>query len=337
METGKDQTQIDFEAARRQAFWNELGAFLSGRPNRLLSWSKVRDELDLRGLVYQGVQAVPLAQIIGSVERYQDFDRAFMPKRDQIAPRWRSIASAHYSNTSLPPVTLHKVGDAYFVVDGHHRVSVARERGHGFVDAKVIEAEARVPVTAELDAADLKIKGEYARFLERTRLDVLRPGQDVEFTAGGAYECLLERIAVHRHRMALEQQRQIPEDEAVGDWYDHAYLPLVRIIREQGILVAFPGRTEADLYLWIMDHQHVLREQCGPDVDTERAAAHFADRRAAPRFKRVVRAIRDWAASFYKRETAGTVCDLPPPSTGARHHSLKGHSDGTLALEPHDG
>jgi hypothetical protein len=173
-----------------------------------------------------------------------------------------------------------------------------------------------VPVTADLDAADLKIKGEYTRFLERTRLDVLRPGQNVEFTAAGAYECLLERIAIHRHRMALEQQRPIPEDEAVADWYDHAYLPLLRFIREQGVLSAFSDRTESDLYLWIMDHQHVLREQCGPDVDAEQAAAHFADRRAAPRLKRVVRAIREWAASFYKRETAGTVCDLPPPSTG---------------------
>jgi len=301
METGKEQTMTDFEAARRKAFWNELGAFLSGRPNRLLSWSEVRDELDLRGLVHQGVQAVPVAKIIGSVERYQDFDRAFMPKQDHIAARWRSVASAQYSNTNLPPVTLYKVGDAYFVVDGHHRVSVARERGHGFVDAKVIEAEARVPVTADLDAVDLKVRGEYTRFLERTQLDVLRPGQSVEFTTGGAYECLLEHVAVHRHRMEQEQQRHIPEDEAVCDWYDHSYLPLVRIIREQEILDRFPRRTEADLYLWIMDHQHYLREQCGPDVGTERAVGHFADRRAAPTFKRMVRAIRDWAA--------GSVCD----------------------------
>ena len=311
METGKDQTQIDFEAARRKAFWNQLGSFLSGRPNRLLSWNRVRDELDLRGLVYQGVKAVPLEKIIGSVGRYQDFDRAFMPKRDSIAPRWRSIASAHYGDVSLPPVTLYRAGDAYFVLDGNHRVSVARGQGRGFVDAKVIEAEARVPVTADLDAVDLEIKGEYARFLERTRLDVLRPEQNIEFTPkyrgkrsgfiGGAYERLLEHIAVHRHIMGLEQQRSIPEDEAVCDWYDHTYLPLVRIIREKDILAEFPDRTEADLYLWIMDHQHYLREQCSPGVGTERAAEHFADRYAAQPLKRTLQALRD--------RVAGPACD----------------------------
>jgi len=288
---GKDRTQTEFEAARRKAFWNELGSFLSGRPNRLLSWEGVRDKLDLRGPVYEGVQAVPLEKIVGSVGRYQDFDCAYMPKRDGIAPRWRSIARAHYSDTSLPPVTLYKVGDAYFVVDGNHRVSVARARDDGFVDARVIEVEARVPVTADLDADNLEIKGEYVCFLERTRLDELRPEQDIQFTIGGGYERLLEHIAVHRYCIGSEQQCLIPEDEAVCDWYDHTYLPLVRIVRENNILADFPGRTEADLYLWIMDHQHYLREQCGPGVKTERAAEHFADHYTARPIKRMLHAV----------------------------------------------
>jgi hypothetical protein len=301
METGKDRTQIDFEAARRKAFWNELGAFLSGRPNRLISWNKVCDELDPGELIYQGVQAVPLEKIVGSVGRYQDFDRVFMPKRDKIAARWRSIASANYGNVSLPPVTLYRVGDAYFVLDGNHRVSVARRQGRRFVDAKVIEAQVKVPVTADVDAVDLEIKGEYTRFLERTRLDVLRPEQNVEFTIGGAYERLLEHIAVHRYTMGLEQQRSTPGDEAVCDWYDHTYLPLVHLIREMDILTEFPGRTEADLYLWIMDHKDYLHEQCGPGVGAEEAAEHFAGRYAAQPFKRLLQALREWIV--------GPACD----------------------------
>jgi hypothetical protein len=151
-------------------------------------------------------------------------------------------------------------------------------------------------VTADLDAADLEIKGEYARFLERTRLDVVRPEQNVELSIGGAYERLLEHIAAHRYTMGLEQRRPIPEDEAVRDWYDHTYLPLVQFIREKDILAEFPGRTETDLYLWIMNHQHYLREHCGAGVGTERAADHFARRYAAQPFKRVLGAIREWVA-----------------------------------------
>ena len=293
---GKDQARIDFDTARRKAFWNEIVSFLSGRPNRLLSWDEVRDKLGVRGQVYWGIRAVPVDKIIGSVGRYRDFDRVFLPTQDRTASRWRSIARAHYDDVSLPPVKLYKIGDAYFVLDGNHRVSVAREQGVEFVDAEVIEAATRVPVTADLDAGDLEIKGEYTRFLERTRLDELRPDQRIEFTIGGGYERLLEHIAVHRYFMGLEQQRFIPEDEAVCDWYEHVYLPLVYIIREKDTLADFPSRTEADLYLWVMDHQHYLRERFGPGVGTEQATEHFADHYTTRPIKRMVHAVQDLVA-----------------------------------------
>jgi hypothetical protein len=200
--------------------------------------------------------------------------------------------------TALPPVKLYKIGEAYFVLDGNHRVSVARERGVEFVDAEVTEAETRVPVTAELDAADLEIKEEYARFLERTRLDELRPDQRVEFTIAGGYDRLLEHIAVHRYFMGLEQERFISEDEAVCDWYDNLYLSLVRIIREKDVLADFPGRTEADLYLWIMDHQHYLRERFGSGVEMEQAAEHFADHYTTRLFKRILHLVRHWISDL---------------------------------------
>ena len=292
----KDQARVDFATARRKAFWNEILSFLGGRPNRLLSWDEVRDKLGMRGQVYRGIRAVPVDKIIGSVGRYRDFDRVFLPTQDRTAARWRSIARAHYDEVSLPPVKLYKIGEAYFVLDGNHRVSVARERGIEFVDAEVIEVVTSVPVTADLDAGDLEIKGEYARFLERTWLDKLRPDQRIEFTIGGGYERLLKHIAVHRHFMGLEQQRFIPEDEAVCDWYDNLYLPLARIIREKDILADFPGRTEADLYLWIMDHQHYLRERFGPGVETEQAAEHFADHYTTRPVKRMVHAVQDLVA-----------------------------------------
>ncbi len=286
------QAHLDFRRARLRAFLRDAWATLSGRSNRLLSWEEVRDHLHLGGQVYRGLQAVPLDQVVGSVNRYRDFDRAFLPVQEHTADRWRSISRAFYDEVSLPPVKLYKVGDAYFVMDGNHRVSVARERGQAFIDAEVIEARSRVPVEADLDADELEIKGEYAEFLERTRLDELRPDQKIELTIGGGYQRLLEHIAVHRYFMGLEQQRFIPEEEAVGDWYDNLYLPLVSIIREKGILKEFPGRTEADLYLWVMDHQHFLRERFGPGVDPEKAAKHFAHQYSTRFLGRLGRALR---------------------------------------------
>jgi hypothetical protein len=287
------RAQVDFATARRKAFWNEVASFLSGRSNTLLAWDEVRDKLRVRGQVWRGLQAVPVERIVGSVGRYRDFDRAFFPAQERTADRWRSIARAYYDDVGLPPVKLYKIGEVYFVLDGNHRVSVARERGMAFVDAEVVEAKARVPFEADLDADNLEIKGEYGNFLERTRLDELRPDQRVEFTIAGGYKRLLEHIAVHRYFLGLEQRRFIPPDEAVSDWYDNVYSPLVRIIRARDTLKDFPNRTEADLYLWVMDHQHYLRERFGPTVRAEQAADHFADHYTSRPVKRALHALED--------------------------------------------
>ncbi len=135
-----------------------------------------------------------------------------------------------------------------------------------------------MPLTsADLNADSLEILGEYAEFLERTRLDKLRPDARIRLSIGGGYQRLIEHIAVHRYFMGLELKRDIGEDEAVEDWYEHVYLPLVGAIREENILEHFLGRTEADLYMWVIDHQHFLKEACGCDVTPEQAAADYAE------------------------------------------------------------
>lgn len=281
-----------YRRARRKAFWNAVLATLTGRPNQLLAWDEVKDKLQIGGQVYRGVQSVPLKQIVGSVNRYQDFDRVFLPTQEVTGERWRSISRAFYREEYLPPVQLYQLGDVYFVLDGNHRVSVAREQGKEFIDAEVVAVESRVPLGPDLDARDLEIKGEYAEFLRRTRLDELRPDQFIELTSAGGYRRLLEHIAVHRYFLGLEQQRFIAEDEAVQSWYDTVYLPLIKVIREQEILKEFPHRTEADLYLWIMDHLHFLRER-QQEITAEEAAEHFAEAYSERPLKRAWHAVQE--------------------------------------------
>jgi hypothetical protein len=156
--------ESDFSRARGRAFFNEIVAFLFGEDNRLLSFDAVKHSLRIGGQSYLGVRTVEVAKIVGSVDRYADFDRAFMPTQTHTAERWKSIDRAHYQLIELPPVSLYKVGDMYFVRDGHHRVSVAREQGIVFIDAEVIACETRVPLSGTLRPEDLVIVGEYADF-----------------------------------------------------------------------------------------------------------------------------------------------------------------------------
>jgi len=282
-----------FQRARRKAFRNALLSFLARQPNRLVAWEEAGRKLGSGEEAYRGLRRVPVERIVGSVGRYEDFDRAFMPAHDSLKQRWDAVAQARDEAGGMPPIRLYQAGDVYFVLDGHHRLSVAREAGDSFIDAEVTEVETRVPVTGNLDADQIEIKGEYLRFLERTGLDRLRPEQHIEFTIGGGYEQLLDQIAVHQRSMNEEHGARVSPDEAVGDWYDRRYLPLVRIIGNNGILADFPHRTEADLYLWISDHERDLREQCGPGVEIERAAQHFADRHRRRGVKRMVSAVRE--------------------------------------------
>jgi Domain of unknown function (DUF4032) len=297
--TGQDQ--LDFRNARARSLMRSIWALISGRDTALMAWDEVRDKLKLRGLIYRGVQTVPLEKIIGSVGRYRDFDDEFMPTQNQSADRWRKVNRAFYEDISLPPVQLYKVGEVYFVLDGNHRVSVAHEHGATYIDAEVQEAVTRVNLTEQdIDANNLEMLGEYGEFLQRTKLDRLRPEQNLRFSIGGAYARLLEHIAVHRYYMGLEQKRDIGEDEAVRDWYDNVYLPIVKAVREDKILEDFPGRTESDLYLWMIDHQHYLREQCEDcGVDAEKAVTDYVDKFGEkPVLKRVVDAVGEFIESL---------------------------------------
>jgi uncharacterized protein (TIGR00730 family) len=252
------QSQADYQSARLKAFFREVLAFLTGRPNALLAFDAVKEKLRIGGPIYRGVRPVPLDHIVGSVDRYRDFDRAFLPTQEHTADRWRRVNRAWYEDVNLPPVLLYQVGDVYFVVDGNHRVSVAKEQGQQYIDADVRECRVKVPVTPDLRPEDLEILGARVEFLERTGLDQLRPAAQVEVTILGGYDRLLEHIAVHRYFMGLDFKRDIAEAEAVEHWYDTVYLPVIEVVRASGMLEALPGKTDADFYLWIMDHRHYL-------------------------------------------------------------------------------
>ncbi len=266
--------RADFRAARFKAFFRDVLAFLLGHRNDLLSYDEVREKLRIGGPIYRGMKTVQVEQIVGSVNRYRDFDRAFLPTQDHTADRWQKINRAFYKDVSLPPVMLYKVGGAYFVVDGNHRVSVAREKGQEFIEAEVRECAVRVPFTPDVRPEDLEILGERVNFLERSALDKLRPGAEIEVTILGGYERLLEHIAVHKCFMGIDWQRDIGDEEAVTHWYDTVYLPLVEAIHKTGVIERFPARTESDLYLWVIDHQHYLRES-QPGITPDQAAEHF--------------------------------------------------------------
>jgi len=148
----------EFASARKKALLRQIWAFLRRNPgyNRLLSFEEVAEPLDpWRQAYFLGGQAVPVGRIVGSEGRYADFDDEFLPLKGSSEERWRSVYVALRRGEELPPVSLLKVGDSYFVRDGNHRVSVARWMGVEALGAEVVEVRAAVPVRAAISTRDL--------------------------------------------------------------------------------------------------------------------------------------------------------------------------------------
>ncbi len=277
---GAASAVTDFRRARRRADVQAVLGQLSGQPHELLPYDEVRRRLHAVESAARHLEDIPLSAIVGSVDRYQDFSRGFLPRMDSDRDRWVGVKLAMTGMVGVPPIEVYRIGEAYFVKDGNHRVSVARQLGAATIQAIVTPVHARVPLSPDDDPDDLIIKEEYAGFLEETGLDELRPGADLTVTAPGQYQALGEHIRVHRYFMGIDLDRPVRFDEAVAHWYDEVYLPVVDAIRAHGLLRDFAGRTETDLYLFLAEHRARLETDFGWRLPSQAVAAGLAPARS---------------------------------------------------------
>ena len=281
----------DFERAYHRSFWRKVMARLTGKSNELLPFDQVREALPYTGQRDIGLQTVPLDKIVGSVGRYRDFDRAFLPTQRQTTERWVNIRKAHYRDESLPPVDLYKIGEVYFVKDGNHRISVARERNQVDIDAYVTEIDVPFRLTADMDIDSVMQEKAYGQFSQSTKLDELRPDADLRLSNPAEYARLREHIDAHRYYLGTERQADVSDADAAQSWYDNVYRPLVEAIEVEGLRGQFPELTMADLYLRVSEYQWLVREAAQETLAEDVARTEATDRMADIYQQRVVRRV----------------------------------------------
>ena len=263
----------DFQAARQRASIQEVLARITGKSNQLLSYDEVAEKLKLRIRTERGVHSIPLDAIVGSVGRYTDFTRTFLPRRAGDKDRWSGVRAAFLEEgAGLPPIEVYKVGNVFFVIDGNHRVSVARQEKLTTIEAHVIEVQTPIALTPDVRAEDLIIKAEYAEFLDATGIMELRPNVDLAVSIPGQYQKLMEQICEQECILEKNRNGSIQFREAVEAWYDNVYIPLAETIRDRGLLRSFPNRTIADLYLWIWENRAALEKELGWEIQSDIAA-----------------------------------------------------------------
>jgi hypothetical protein len=214
------------------------------QPDHVKSFREDQQKEEAFDYRVRGVRTVPLERIVGSVGRYHDFDKKFRPKQHFPSERLEKIRAAIQKGKPLPPVDLYQIKDEYYVLDGNHRISAAKELGFSSIDAKIIEF---IP---SKDTLENIIYRERVEFNDKTKLPYA-----IEVTEIRQYSHFLRQISEHRQFLEIELGEPILFETAASDWYKTIFKPLVAIIQKGRLIDAFPERTFADLYAYISFHQ----------------------------------------------------------------------------------
>jgi hypothetical protein len=249
--------QHDFLRARRRATAARLISRLRFEPDDVGVILPYEEVIRALGFVSErplGLKVVPLDAIVGTVDRGRDFDRSFRPTSARVRTRWERIAAATRRGESMPPIDVVKVGEIYFVRDGHNRVSVARALGRTDIDAQVTDVVTRVDADRAITLTDLPLKSHERVFFERVPLsdDVRR---EISFSDPWNYTVLAESVEAWGFRAMQQDGELLDRRETARLWLEHEYRPVVAMLREAGLI---RKSTEAEAYLRIAAERYRL-------------------------------------------------------------------------------
>lgn len=277
----QERAHDDFNRARLKELLSQIKNFINPEDQDLLSFKEVLKIIKPKNEVYKGMQVVPVSKIIGSEGRYKDFNKAFFPKYDHLRYRWENVDKAHLKNVILPPIMLYEIGGVYFVRDGNHRVSVAKMQKVKSIDAEVISLSSEINLKPHMSKMELRnavINYEKECFYNETKLENIIPKDELNFSTTGRFDVVLLHIEVHKYYINQSVNHEISFEEGAKSWKQNVFDPIVKIIKEEKILSRFPGRTEADLYLWVVFHWDELKKKYGEDYPLVNAAQDYTMR-----------------------------------------------------------
>jgi hypothetical protein len=232
----------------------EMKGLRARRRDRLLELDEVERRLKPFGRRYVGVREIPLDALVGTDSRASSFTRDFRPLHAFSRERMRSLESA-FADGAFPPIVTVKLGETYFVIDGHHRAALARRRGAEMIDADVTELIARVPLPAGADMLEVVLRELERIFLEDSGLAQARPGVRVPVSRPAHYLELLENVQVHGYHMMRVRERVLDDVEIAENWYDAIYQPTLDAIERLRLDRHYRETPAGDLFLVLHRHR----------------------------------------------------------------------------------
>jgi hypothetical protein len=254
----------------------------------LLELDEVERRLRPFGRRYVGVRTIPIEHVVGTDGKASAFTRQFTPRHAFTRERLRSLAEA-FPDGGFPPIVAVKLGETYFVIDGHHRVALARRNGGATIDADVTELVARAPLPPGADMVEVVLRELERIFLEDSGLHAARPGVRLAASRPAVYLELLENLQVHGYHLMRENGRVLEDAEIAADWHDRIYEPLMRAVERDRLGDDLRNAPDADLFLLLHRRRREEFPSCGcpPLEETAAMAAETARKRGLRRLLRV--------------------------------------------------
>jgi len=248
-----------YPQAERRQLYRKLSRIVTGEEGPLpVTFEEMRERLHLFQQSYGGVQPIPVDKVVGSAARSKDFDEDFLPMKPHLKQRWESLERA-YPTGDFPPIDVYQVGDVYFVIDGHHRVGLAKHMGVDQIDAEVTVIHTDLDIHDALTFREL-IQLEMRRwFMRESGLAATFPDAEISFTRPEGWAELLEHVRLHGYHMMMARATVVPIEEIAADWYRRTFLPTIEAIREERLSELTPREsTDADLFLWVHQKRRAM-------------------------------------------------------------------------------
>jgi hypothetical protein len=263
-----DKADHDWRQARRKVLYQRVVCAVTQCSVEMMSFGEVRKHLHLGTPHSRGLQQIRLDQVRGSVGRHEDFTSAFLPRRDFLQDRWTNVEKLILAGKA-PPIDVYQVSDAYFVVDGNHRVSAGRQLGLETIEAYVTEFDTPFEIGPDDDIDSLLIEAEQVDFLNLAGETNAQTAGEITFTCAGCYRDVGGQVEAYRQGMEAREGGPVLAEQAFAAWHKEVYSTAVDAIRQEGLINLFPERTEADLFIWSWQNSQVLEDSATGDDHSE--------------------------------------------------------------------
>lgn len=265
-----------FTRAHRKEIYHRLARIVRGAgPAPLPSFNDLRTRLHLFQQTYIGLQTIDVDKIVGTVDRSDDFDRNFLPRSAQTRERWERLERA-FPSLGFPPISVYQVNDVFFVIDGNHRVALAKHKRAEFIDAEVTEIHTDIEIDEDIDFERIIYLEQARHFMQESGLERSRPMARIDFSRPHRFTELLDVVKAHGYDLMMESGKVVQPSEVAADWYDRVYLPTVESIRWEKLVELEAGSTEGDFFLWVLKRARE-HEPSHEDQSLEEAARQAAD------------------------------------------------------------